>query len=164
MTELHPLTPDAAREVSAWVTTHAEAVLMGGPLLPWPLTVKALLAIAADPLWRVYVLQDAAGKVVASGSLYSKEDGHRLRIGRVIVDPSRRGEGWGRVLMEALLELADTDPAVTVTELGVFDHNVVALGLYRRLGFTRVRETRPVDVDGETWNVLELERPAPQRG
>lgn len=161
MTALEPLDPAAAGVIASWVTSRAEATLAGGPQLPWPLTGQLLLEIDADPLWQVLVLRDRAGAVVASGSFFSKDEGRRLRIGRVIVDPSRRGEGWGRVLMEALLAQADARPEVAFTELAVFEHNTVARELYRKLGFAETGETRPVTVDDESWLALEMERPHP---
>lgn len=161
MAGLEPLDPASAGVIASWVTSRAEATLAGGPQLPWPLTGQLLLGIDADPLWQVLVLREGSGTVVASGSFFTKEEGRRLRIGRVIVDPSRRGEGWGRVLMEALLAEADGRPAVAFTELAVFEHNTVARELYRKLGFAETGESRQVAVDDETWLALEMERAAP---
>lgn len=164
MADLEPLDPASAEVIAGWVTSRAEATLAGGPQLPWPLTGEILLGIDADPSWQVFVLRDPAGTVVASGSFFTKQEGRRLRIGRVIVGPSRRGEGWGRVLMEALLAEADSRPAVEYTELAVFEHNTVARDLYGKLGFAETGEVRPVAVDDQTWLALEMERPTPSAG
>jgi ribosomal protein S18 acetylase RimI-like enzyme len=110
----------------------------------------------------VFVLADS-GRPVASGSFVTKQDGQLLRIGRVVVDSARRGEGWGRRLLQALLDRADADPQVTATELGVFTHNLVARGLYERLGFVAAGETSTIEVDSEPWHMLDLRRPAPGR-
>ncbi|MEA5119028.1 MAG: GNAT family protein [Propionicimonas sp.] len=158
---LSALTPQAAAVIVGWVGSRADATLMGGPLLPWPLTAEALLELDSEPTREVLVLTDAAGRVVASAAFLVKENGRVLRIGRVIVDPSRRGEGWGRALLEALLARADADPGVEATELGVFTHNAVARGLYERLGFTPTGETREVQVDGAQWEALDLNRVRP---
>ena len=99
-----------------------------------------------------------SGRIVATASLFAKEDGALLRVGRVIVDPSRRGEGWGRRVMEELLALTDADPSVRATELGVFRHNRVARELYERLGYARAPGSITVEVDGELWQTEEFVR------
>jgi GNAT superfamily N-acetyltransferase len=79
--------------------------------------------------------------------------GDRGWIGGIAVVPEVRRRGIGRVLMEAVLELAP--PTVT---LEVIEQNEPAIGLYESLGFERtrilevwslppvpVREARPVD-------------------
>lgn len=158
MSPLQPLTPDSATAVASWVRSRADAVLAGGPQFPFPLTGEDLLAIAADPLYRVFTLADGDGRIVATASLCAKEDGALLRVGRVIVDPSRRGEGWGRRVMEELLALTDADPSVRATELGVFTHNRLARELYERLGYVRGPGSVTVEVDGELWQTEEFVR------
>ena len=164
MTGLTPLTPQSAAVVAGWVHSRADAVLAGGPQFPFPLTADLLLGIAAEPEWRVFTLADERGRVVATASLYTKDGGRLLRIGRVIVDPDRRGEGWGRRVMEELLALTDADPSVLATELGVFTHNELARGLYERLGYRPVPGGVSVEVDGERWQTDELIRHGPDRG
>jgi RimJ/RimL family protein N-acetyltransferase len=160
MPGLQRLTPEAAEVVASWVHSRAEATMAGGPWFPFPLGGADLLAIDADPDWQVFTLSDTDGRVVASGSLYAKEDGRLQRIGRVLVDPDRRGEGWGRLVMELLLARTDADPSIRATELGVFTQNTVARNLYLRLGFVRSPGELTVEVDGETWECEEFTRPS----
>lgn len=159
MTGLAPLTPHSAAVIATWVRSRAEAVVAGGPQFPYPLTAEGLLAIAADPAWRVFTLSDDEGRVVATASLFAKQDGRLLRVGRVIVDPARRGEGWGRRVMEELLALTDADPSVRATELGVFTQNRLARDLYERRGYVRSEGSVTVEVDGEQWQTEEFTRP-----
>ena len=159
MTGLAPLTAESAAVIATWIRSRAEAVVAGGPQFPFPLTAEGMLAIAADPAWRVFTLSDGQGQVVATASLFAKEDGLLLRVGRVIVDPARRGEGWGRRVMEELLALTDAEPSVRATELGVFTHNLLARALYERLGYVRSEGSLTVDVEGEQWQTEEFTRP-----
>ncbi len=161
MPGLTPLTPQTAAVIAGWVRSRADAVLAGGPQFPFPLTADLLLGIAAEPEWRVFTLADEHGRVVATASLFAKDGGRLLRVGRVIVDPERRGEGWGRRVMEEVLALTDADPSVLATELGVFTHNEVARGLYERLGYRPVPGGVSVEVDGQRWRTDELIRHRP---
>jgi len=158
MPELQGLTPEAAEVVASWVRSRADATMAGGPWFPFPLSGADLMAIDADPDWQVFTVSDSEGRVVASGSLYAKEDGRLQRIGRVLVDPARRGQGWGRLVMELLLARTDADPSIRATELGVFTQNTIARELYLRLGFVRSPGELSVEVDGETWQCEEFTR------
>ncbi|MDQ7991475.1 MAG: GNAT family N-acetyltransferase [Propionicimonas sp.] len=162
MAQLLPLTPESAEVVASWVHSRAEATMAGGPWFPFPLTGADIVAIDADPAWQVFVLADREGRVVASGSLFAKEDGRLQRIGRVLVDPARRGEGWGRAVMELLLARTDADASIDATELGVFTQNTVARELYLRLGFVRSPGGMTLEVDGETRQSEEFTRPRPE--
>jgi ribosomal protein S18 acetylase RimI-like enzyme len=57
------------------------------------------------------------------------------------VAPDRRGQGLGRALMEAAIELARRQGA-TRMDLGTSEDDVVARALYESLGFTN-RERPP---------------------
>lgn len=160
MTTLDALTPGSAAVVATWVRSRADAMVAGGPQFPFPLTGADLLAIDADPAWRVFTLADADGRVVATASLFAKQEGTLLRVGRVMVDPARRGQGWGRRVMEELLALTDADPSVRATELGVFTHNRVARELYEKLGYVRSEGSVTVEVEGQTWQTEEFTRPS----
>lgn len=62
-------------------------------------------------------------------------------LAELYVVPDRRGQGLGRALMEAAIELARREGA-THMDLGTSEHDVVARALYERLGFSN-REGRP---------------------
>ena len=57
------------------------------------------------------------------------------------VAPERRGQGLGRALLEAAMELA-RDEGATHIDLGTSEDDTEALGLYRSAGFTN-REGSP---------------------
>ncbi len=60
---------------------------------------------------------------------------HAGEINLVAVHPNDAGQGVGRALMEAALDLADNWLDLRRLSLVVFDDNPVAIELYRRLGF-----------------------------
>lgn len=158
MENLQPLTPGFAEVIASWATSQAEVVLFAGPGVLWPLSANALLASDGEAGRQVLVLTDARDNPVATGSLVPKSD-RVVRISWVLVDPARRGEGWGRRMLEALIARAESDPSVQATELGVFTHNRVALALYERLGFTPTATARTAEVGDESWHSIDLIRP-----
>ncbi|MEO0558741.1 MAG: GNAT family N-acetyltransferase [Bacteroidota bacterium] len=62
---------------------------------------------------------------------------HKATLFGMAVHPSAQGQGIGRALMKAALELARMMPGVEVLQLTVSETNDRALGLYTACGFTR---------------------------
>ncbi|MGH2969263.1 MAG: GNAT family N-acetyltransferase [Solirubrobacteraceae bacterium] len=62
-------------------------------------------------------------------------------LAELYVVPARRGQGLGRALMEAAIEVARAEGA-TYMDLGTSEDDVAARALYERLGFSN-REGRP---------------------
>ena len=69
------------------------------------------------------------------------DDALECYLAELYVVPGRRGEGLGRGLMEASMELARAQGA-TYMDLGTGEDDVVARALYESLGFSN-REGRP---------------------
>jgi ribosomal protein S18 acetylase RimI-like enzyme len=153
-----PLTAPDAAAIACWVASQQDVTLFAGPDLEYPLEPEGLLGLIG-PRYRTWVLAEA-GRPVATGSLTFKPDAARARLCRILVDPARRGEGWGRRITEFLIARALDEPWVATLELGVYVHNRGAVALYRSLGFDPVGEPEDRDVVGESWTILQLERPA----
>lgn len=152
-TTFGPLDTESAATVVGWIHSADELALIAGPTLQWPLTVELLLACGHGPTRDLRVLiQD--GTPVAFGT--SRHNGESARLGWIVVDPARRGEGWGTELMTRLI--ADTRQRygpVPLT-LGVFAHNQPAVGLYRSLGFDEQPPQPSVFADYR-WQKIEME-------
>jgi ribosomal protein S18 acetylase RimI-like enzyme len=122
--------------------------------------VYAFLAMAQEPGRDVRVLLDTDGQPVATGSILITSQ-EWARIGRVLVDPARRGEGFGRSIMQALIEEASARPHVRLIRLGVYQRNAAARALYESLGFKTMATQKPgrtTVVEGEKWPSVEIER------
>jgi putative acetyltransferase len=61
---------------------------------------------------------------------------HAMHLGMAVARPAQ-GQGVGKAVLVALLELADNWLGVLRLELTVFADNVPAIGLYERMGFER---------------------------
>ena len=73
-------------------------------------------------------------------------------LAELYVQPSHRGRGLGRALLEATMDLA-RERGADVMDLGTSEDDVAARALYERMGFTN-RERAP---DGPVMYVYERE-------
>ena len=93
---------------------------------------------------------------------YVSPDQRTLRIGFVIVDDTKRGKGYGKRMLQLTLRYAFEVLMAENVNLGVFDNNPAAYHCYKAAGFRDVEVPKPeyCVVNGETWNILELEMTA----
>ncbi len=99
---------------------------------------RALELILADPSRaRIYVARDS-GKAIAMAALHfttsTAEGGRVAGLEDCVVHPQHRRKGVGEKLLGYVLEQAKAEGALRVMLLTDGD-NVVAQGLYRKLGF-----------------------------
>lgn len=153
--ELTDLDDAAAATVVGWVCSAQELALVAGPNLQWPLTAEQLLDSGHARSLRV-LLDD--GAPVAFGT--TRVVPGSVRLGWILVDPARRGEGWGRELLTRLIADTRQQHGPVTLSLAVFAHNQPALQLYRSLGFNE-QPPVPSDVAGYHWHKIEMELPPP---
>jgi ribosomal protein S18 acetylase RimI-like enzyme len=153
VTSFEPLDAALAERVCTWAESVAEVALFAGTSLLWPFSAAQLLAVAAQQQRQVVVLA-LDDLPLACGSLQRLPDS--ARIGWVLVDPKRRGQGWGRVLVTHLVQLARDTGAERIT-LGVYQDNLPARSLYADLGFVDTGNRRVSQVDGQAWISLDFE-------
>lgn len=82
-----------------------------------------------------------------------------IRLGFVIVDDKKRGNGYGKEMLSLAIQYAFDFIKVSKISLGVFENNIAALNCYRSCGFRAV-ELETVEsyhCMGETWNCIEME-------
>ena len=80
-----------------------------------------------------------------------------VRLGYVILDDSRRGQGLGKEMVKLALQYAfDIMKARKVT-IGVFEENPAAVHCYLSCGFKDTGVIEKYEIGGEVWNCLELE-------
>jgi ribosomal protein S18 acetylase RimI-like enzyme len=151
--ELVALDADLAAIIVEWVHSAEELAVVAGPTLQWPLTVDQLMGPIGGVERYAAVLLDA-GRPVAFGTLRRYQDS--VRLGWILVDPQRRGAGWGRRLMEQLIREAGRRHGPRRLTLGVYTHNLPALELYRSLGFSE-QPPVPIDFEGYPWQKIEME-------
>lgn len=76
----------------------------------------------------------------------------------VIIDPKKRGIGYGKEMLSLALRYAFEILRVTKVSLNVFENNESAYYCYKALGFQEVEEkSETCQIMGESWNRLQLE-------
>ena len=81
-----------------------------------------------------------------------------MRFGFVIVDPEKRGRGYGKAMLRLGLQYAFEIYGAEKASLGVFENNPSAYFCYKAAGFTDVPMEKPetYQVLGEDWACREM--------
>lgn len=144
MPELRRRSPADADAVVGWVVDADALYLFTGAQLRWPLRLDDLLAMDHVPGFAAWVLVDEVG-MPPLGHVDLTMVGTTVKLGRVIIDPHRRGEGLAHVLIDRALLQAGRQGATRV-RLNVIRGNEPALRTYRRAGFREAVASPRVDV------------------
>jgi RimJ/RimL family protein N-acetyltransferase len=141
----------------SWVRDEEAMVLWSGPTFSWPLDRFQLERYLSDAHRRYWTGIDAStGAIVGHGSLLLDTEAQTCRLGFVIVDPGRRGEGWGRKLVRLLTTAAFETKAITELTLGVYAHNSHARSLYESVGFQGSEVVMRTPVRDQVWEVMSM--------
>lgn len=133
-------------------------VVWSGPTFSWPLDrlqMERYLTHVNRQYWTA--IDESTGAILGHGSLLPDE-ARACRLGFVIVDPDRRGEGLGRLLMEQLTAKAFAAKSVSELTLGVYAQNRPARSLYESLGFQGSEVVMRTPVGGRTWEVIAMKQ------
>lgn len=86
------------------------------------------------------------------------ESYNELRIGFVIVDPQKRGKGFGKAMLRQGLKFAFELYGADRVSLGVFENNTSAYYCYKAVGFedTVLDSTEVYNIMGEEWKCREM--------
>lgn len=125
------------KTIISWIPDEVACRRWAGPKVRFPLTVENLSEDIAFSDNDAYCLKQKEA-IVAFGQLLTKEDGY-LHLARIIVDPSKREMGYGRLLCSELLKTAGRKGCHKFS-LNVYRDNSAALGLYESLGFREKAE------------------------
>ena len=81
-----------------------------------------------------------------------------LRFGFVIVNPHRRGKGYGKAMLQLGLKFVFDIYGAKKVSLGVFENNPQAYYCYKAVGFRDVvlDTTKKYSILGEEWKCKEL--------
>ena len=89
---------------------------------------------------------------------FTNDEKTTLRFGFVIVDSSKRGQGYGREMLNLAVRYAFDFLKVEKITLGVFENNLPAYRCYRAAGFreTPCNEASWYHIGCEDWKCIEM--------
>lgn len=123
--------------IISWIPDAIICRRWAGPKVRFPLNIENLSEDIAFADNNCYCLKNKKS-MVAFGQLLAKENGF-LHLARIIVDPSKRALGYGRLLCNELLKMAGRKGYYKIS-LNVYRDNPIALKLYESLGFREIVE------------------------
>ncbi len=162
---LRPYEPGDAAAIASWIQDEAALRLWSAACYPgFPVTEADINerylernggCPEPDSFWPIMAFDGggAAGHFVLR---FTDAKRQTVRLGFVIVDGEKRGQGYGRELVRLALHHAFGCLGARRVTLGVFAQNQAAYRCYRAAGF---RETGRAewDVCGERWTCIEME-------
>lgn len=114
--------------------------------------VRRGIASSADR----WVVTEAGGLLVGYGGVHADGAGHG-ELFMALLD-GHRGQGLGTALVEDVVGWARCQPELHKLVLQVWPHNVAAIALYRRAGFTveGYRHQHWRRANGELWDAIDM--------
>jgi RimJ/RimL family protein N-acetyltransferase len=136
---LRPLALEDCETLLSWIGSADALFQWSGPWdFRWPLDRLQLrrdLERAGDRR-RLFAAVEPHGGELVGHAMLTVQPEHRLGlIGRVLIDPARRGEGLGTELMNAVVRVGFDELGLHRLQLGVYDFNLGAIACYERAGF-----------------------------
>ena len=84
------------------------------------------------------------------------EDDKKVSLGYVIVDPGKRGKGYGKQMLRLGLKFIFEVYGADEAGLDVFDSNPRAYNCYKAIGFRETGNRELWTAGGYTWNYIEM--------
>ena len=124
------LLPEDKQVIIRWTNSKGADFLKqwAGDALPYPLTMEALNALSH--CYRIEVEGSFIGMIQQI-----RVEGSNVHIGRFLINPSLTGKGLGTSAMQLFITMLFENKRVHSISLNVFDDNLIAKGLYTKLGF-----------------------------
>ena len=124
------LLPEDKEAIIHWTNSKGADFLQqwAGDTLQYPLTIEALNALSH--CFRIEVEGSFIGMIQQI-----RVEGSNVHIGRFLINPSLTRKGLGTSAMQLFIAMLFEDKSVHSISLNVFDDNLIAKGLYTKLGF-----------------------------
>lgn len=88
---------------------------------------------------------------------YAGPDKETIRFGFVIIDDCKRGQGYGKRMLQLALKYAFEIYQAKRVALGVLEDNWQAYHCYQAVGFMENGKESCVEAMGEQWKIIEME-------
>jgi RimJ/RimL family protein N-acetyltransferase len=139
--ELHPFSRDDFKELISWIRTPKELFIWSATTFIFPLDEIQLErhfqeAQSSNPGLMYTAVDRETGVHIGHIELTRiDEENKKISIAYVLVNPAKRGLGYGTVLMKSILNKCFDDMKMLRVDLFVFVSNTIAINLYQSMGF-----------------------------
>lgn len=131
--------------ITTWIPDAVACSRWAGPLLRFPFTAQELPTLLQAPESHSFCMTDSSGLPLGFGQFWTRSE-HTVHLGRILVAPASRGNGYGTLLCKLLIsEALKTTNAEKIT-LRVYRDNAKALAIYSNLGFLNDESENDKDV------------------
>ena len=156
MLQIRPYKAEDARKILSWC--HDEESFYkwsAGVLGAYPITEKEFAFVEGLMPFTACDGQETVGFFTLRKPAQTRNE---LRFGFVIVNPDRRGCGYGKAMLQLGIQYAFDVYGADLVSLGVFENNLPAYYCYRAAGFEDVtlETAETYRVLGQEWKCKEL--------
>ena len=116
-----------------WFPKADDVNIWGGPDFRFPFNQHSFFEDVKWGQMPSYSLCDPQGAFAAFGQIYERYG--RINLARLVVNPTRRGEGVGKRLIDLLMTVGPSQFSCDEFSLFVYRDNISAFECYRSMGF-----------------------------
>jgi RimJ/RimL family protein N-acetyltransferase len=152
MIQLLPFTIEDSLELISTIKDKRMLLQFAGPAYHFPLTKEQLeIDLKNENRFMFRVFDETEQKVIGHAQIFLKEN--TFLLGRILIwDENNRGKGYGKKIVQNLLQYGFSHFNRETAELNVYDWNTGAIECYKKVGF----EIDPyvlseVSIDNELW-------------
>lgn len=161
MLRLRPFRTIDAKTIITWTSNPKEFYMWSSGLLGgYPVSEQNLLkAVSARENNTGYfplVTFDEEGLVGFLTIRTPSEDDKKVALGYVIVNPNKRGKGYGKEMLKLTLKFVFELYGASEVSLDVFDTNTQAYNCYKSVGFKETGKQELLKIKEYSWNYIEM--------
>jgi RimJ/RimL family protein N-acetyltransferase len=157
MIELTPFQQKDFDRLINWIDSKEILITIAGTAWSHPLTAAQLQQYLDDPKSHSFNVVETDQDVVVGHAEIILANDNTCKIDKLLVDPSYRGKGICRPLINKLLDYAFDELPVDIVELNVFDWNTAAIRCYEKSGFSFNHEKKQLfPLVDQTWTAINM--------
>ena len=161
MLGLRPFRSPDAKTIITWTREPEEFYKWSAGIMgDYPVSEKKLLEAVSgredNTKFFPFVAFDESGLVGFFTIRIPGNDDRKVRFGFVIVDPMKRGHGYGSRMLRLGLKYAFEIYGANEVSLGVFDNNMAAYHCYKSVGFRENGDRVIYKICGKDWTDIEM--------
>lgn len=154
MLGIRPYKPSDAKTVISWIESERQFYQWSaGRMGEYPVTAKGLGILEKIMSFTAF---DEAGEVGFFTLRVPENTSNELRLGFIILNPEKRGKGYGKKLLYSALKFVFELYGADKASIGVFENNPNAYHCYKAVGFKESGEAEMYRLSDEEWNCIML--------